>query len=61
MTGSLRLAKLVCPRCGNEVWLDVPRVVSLVYTCEKCETAIEQSFLTGTVTVKSDPPPSSSG
>jgi predicted RNA-binding Zn-ribbon protein involved in translation (DUF1610 family) len=56
LTDSLRLAKLVCPSCEDEVWLDVPRVLSITYVCGKCGASVEHSFLTGSVRVKSVPP-----
>lgn len=54
-SGSLRLAKLACPNCGNEVWVDVPRVLSIVYVCGECGVSVEQSLVTGTVSVAEKP------
>jgi hypothetical protein len=36
--------------------VDVPRVVSIVYVCAKCGVSVEQSLLTGTVSVVERPP-----
>lgn len=51
MSDSLRPRQLVCPECGNMVKLDVARVESITYTCEKCEARIEQSLITGEASV----------
>jgi len=49
------LAKLACPNCGNEVWVDIPRVLSIVYVCGECGVSVEQSLVTGTVSVAEKP------
>jgi hypothetical protein len=56
MSDSLRPTTLVCPKCKNEVSIDVPRISEIVYTC-KCGATIEESLLTGSVSIKRDSSP----
>lgn len=60
MTDSLYPTSLVCPKCKHRVRLDIARLSSITYTCEKCDTPIEQSFVTGSASIKSIRPPDES-
>lgn len=42
---------LTCPDCGHVLELELPRVESLIYVCDRCQTRIQQSLVTGTATV----------
>lgn len=58
MSDSLRPKSLVCPRCKNELELDVPQTSSITYTC-KCGALVEESLVTGITNARSiQPPPS---
>ncbi len=51
MSDSLRPTTLVCPDCGHALELELPRVESLIYVCDRCKTRVQQSLITGTATV----------
>lgn len=50
MSDSLRPTTLVCPDCGHALKLDLPRVESITYICDRCKTKVQQSLVTGTAT-----------
>jgi lysyl-tRNA synthetase class I len=59
MSDSLRPMMLSCPRCKKVVEVQVPRVVSITYTCDGCGAVVEHSLVTGAVAIKGKGSPSS--
>lgn len=52
MSDSIRPMLLSCPKCRKVIEVQVPRVVSLTYTCEGCGAVVEHSLMTGAAAVK---------
>jgi len=52
VSDSIRPVLLSCPRCKRVIEIQAPRVISVTYTCEGCGAVVEESLVTGAVSLK---------